>query len=499
MAERIYKTKQAVLKRGLEAVGIPLHEIDTTNRLETGKGAVGSVLEEGWFGYHINSESEPDFAEAGVELKATPYVRTDKGVKAKERLVCNIINYMEEYDKTFATSSFWHKCNTMLIMSYEHRYDMPKGDYTIDKAVLFSFPDEDLAIIEHDWETIIQKVRDGRAHEISEGDTLYLGACTKGATAASVRPQPFSPVMAKQRAYSLKQSYMTSILRRFVFGVEENEHIIKDPSQLVGVSFIDFICARFAPYIGKSQEQLKQTFHVVSSAKSLNQLIVSKILDVTDIESSDEFKKANIMVKTIRIEADGEGIEQSMSFPAFDFKEVARQEWEDSDAYQQFVEQKYLFIVFRKDGEYNNDRRNSAHTERHLFLQSVFLWQLPEDDIEEVKQVWERAAETIRRGVTLQVTKRKQGLSYAGSSRNVQPPQEPYVLVENDLPKSHDSRIAHVRPHARRAAYRFNDICIGDINDADELPDGRWMTKQCFWFNNSYILDQLKKLIDGHS
>ena len=83
------------------------------------------------------------------------------------------------------------KCNTMLLMSYEHLADKPKGDFRIDAAVLFSFPEEDLAIIEHDWETIMEKVRAGRAHELSEGDTLYLAACTKGANASNVRQQPF--------------------------------------------------------------------------------------------------------------------------------------------------------------------------------------------------------------------------------------------------------------------------------------------------------------------
>ena len=115
-----YTTKEAVLKRGQEAIGIPLKNIDKTGRISTGKGAVGSIIEESWFGYSINSESEPDFPEAGVELKVTPYVKGKKGdIRAKERLVCNIINYMEEYDKTFKTSSFWHKCETMLLMSYE--------------------------------------------------------------------------------------------------------------------------------------------------------------------------------------------------------------------------------------------------------------------------------------------------------------------------------------------------------------------------------------------
>lgn len=47
----------------------------------------------------------------------------------------------------FDTSAFWHKCNTMLLMSYEHLADRPKGDFRIDEAILFSFPEEDLIII----------------------------------------------------------------------------------------------------------------------------------------------------------------------------------------------------------------------------------------------------------------------------------------------------------------------------------------------------------------
>ena len=89
-----YKTKEAVLRKAQEAIGIPMKDIDKTGRLNTGKGAIGTVLEESWFGYTPNSKAEPDFPEAGVELKATPYLKTSSGIRAKERLVCNIINYM---------------------------------------------------------------------------------------------------------------------------------------------------------------------------------------------------------------------------------------------------------------------------------------------------------------------------------------------------------------------------------------------------------------------
>ena len=72
MEQRKYKTKQEVLIRGQEAVGKMLGEIDKTGRIATGKGAVGTVVEESWFGYKPNSKPAPDFEEAGVELKVTP-------------------------------------------------------------------------------------------------------------------------------------------------------------------------------------------------------------------------------------------------------------------------------------------------------------------------------------------------------------------------------------------------------------------------------------------
>ena len=193
MEQRKYKTKQEVLIRGQEAVGKTLGEIDKTGRIATGKGAVGTVIEESWFGYKPNSKPAPDFEEAGVELKVTPYRQTPRGILAKERLVCDMLNYEEEYGKTFETSAFWTKCACMLLMSYEHKDGVPKVDFTIDKAVLFQFPDEDLEVIRNDWKVLMDKIKAGQAHLISEGDTMYLAACPKGRNSQDTRSQPFSP------------------------------------------------------------------------------------------------------------------------------------------------------------------------------------------------------------------------------------------------------------------------------------------------------------------
>ena len=66
-----YLTKEAALRRAQEAIGIPLRQIDRTGRLATGKGAVGTVLEESWFDYSPNSESAADLPEAGAQCLLT--------------------------------------------------------------------------------------------------------------------------------------------------------------------------------------------------------------------------------------------------------------------------------------------------------------------------------------------------------------------------------------------------------------------------------------------
>ena len=58
-----------------------------------------------------------------------------------------------------------------------------------------------------------------------------------------------------------------------------------------------------------------------------------------------------------------------------------------------------------------------------------------------------------------------------------------------------DNGIMHVRPHSSESAYKLNNgFSRGNIKSyADELPNGEWMTKQCFWFNNTYIKGVIEK------
>ena len=178
-----------------------------------------------------------------------------------------------------------------------------------------------------------------------------------------------------------------------------------------------------------------------------------------------EFEKANIVVKTIRIEKNGKNRE-SMSFAPFKFKELVNEEWEESTVFDYFDTTQFLFVVFEKEGS-------------NYLLKGSQLWHMPYHDLNVVvRQEWETYKSIIKKGVILKKVSQSNGK----------------VVVQNNLPGMMDTKIIHLRPHAKKAAYKLKDGFLeGNIErDADELPNGEWMTKQSFWLNRDYVLKQIK-------
>ena len=148
MARNYSEVEIHVLAEGL--IGKTFGEINnyTVKSQEYSKGSFGHIIESDTFDYDINSFSEPDFLNAGIELKVTPYKRNKNNtLSAKERLVLNIINYMDEYKNEFYSSHFWYKNKKIEIVWYLYEDVKKKDDLTITHQLLYSFPEEDLKII----------------------------------------------------------------------------------------------------------------------------------------------------------------------------------------------------------------------------------------------------------------------------------------------------------------------------------------------------------------
>ena len=422
-----------------------------------GKGNFGQILEKFYFGYEPNSDAEPDFKEAGIELKSSPLKTLKNGdYRSKERLVLNIINYLEVHKEEFETSSFWKKNAHLLLVFYLHDRDLDLLDYLIKLVDGWQYPNEDLKIIKQDWEFINQKIKDGKAHELSEGDTFYLGACTKGSTALkSFRDQPFNEEQAKQRAYSLKQGYVNHIIANIaqeetaVYG-----KIIEQPEILDKVRSIEeIVILKFHPFYGKSAEQIEKelALELNQNAKSYFANLTNAILGIELGQKIEEFEKADIQVKTIRLK-ENDLPKEDISFPTFEYQELVETDWEDSD-FKNILESKFFFVFYQFEGE-------------NLILRKVKFWNMPYSDILLAKNVWEEMVKTVSSGeIVKEVTEKGIRKTY--------------------FPKKTENKVSHVRPHARNAEDTYA------LPVADKLTGLTEYTKHCFWLNASYVKNEI--------
>lgn len=422
-------------------------EIVTVEDKDANKGGLGQLIEKYLFGMDNNSDSEPDFMPAGIELKVTPYkkIKGDK-LSAKERLVLNIIDYMTEYKNTFRSSHFWYKNNKIQLLWYLWEANKDKKDLIITHEKLLELEkNEDLKQIEEDWNFIINKIRKGKAHEISEADTMYLGACSKGANALSTREQPFSDIPAMQRAFCFKNSYMTQLVRKYIGDYSNVEKILKGTND----TFNEFVLNIIAKYKGKSQNELMKEFNIDTKAKNVNSMLISRMFNVkSKLSETEEFQKAKIIPKTIRIEENGR-IKESISFPYFKYTEIVNQDWETSDLREELETTKYMFFIFKMEsGEY--------------IFKGIKLWNMPEIDIEtSVMEMWKKTYNTIKTGnIVKSIENGIRKTNFVGMSEN---------------------NVCHVRPHGRNAS----DVCKLPV--ADKLTGATEYTKHCFWINNNYI------------
>ena len=413
------------------------------------KGGLGEIVEERFFHYKANSDSAPDFEEAGVELKVTPYKRNlNQTVSAKERLVLNMIDYNSVINETdFDASHFWYKNQLILLVYYLWLAEQKRLDYRIDYVRLFTPSEQDLSIIKQDYHKIIQKIKDGKAHELSESDTMYLSACPKAADSSVRRSQPNSDIPAKPRAFAYKNSYMTYVLNNYIIGSKPAFESILQNEEIDDIE--SFVVNQIAKYKGKTQEELCQILDIdlKKKPKNLGSMIAFRMLNVKG-NNAEEFVKANVVVKTVRINKNGK-IKEHMSFPTFKFEELVNQEWEESDFYEYLSSTKFLFVVYQENvnGYYELDHAQ--------------FWNMPYEDLEnEVKTVWLKTQETL---------KNLPEKLHDGNH---------YISI---FPTQSENRVSHVRPHGR------------DSRDTYKLPDGREYPKQCFWLNNSYILSIVKK------
>lgn len=470
------------------------------------KGRIGFLVQEVYFDRPRDNKSEADLDDVGVELKVSPLIRkSEVGLKVKERLILGMINKNEELPDLFKDSHIYKKCKLIMLVYYidESSQNKTPFQFPFYKSAYFRIPDTDMTMIEQDYKYIRDCVNKNRYGDLHEANAHYLSPATKN----------------KGRAFSFKPSYMNQIFSEYINAdrllydpntdketfdiLRQYDAIVKDASELNKNTLEEIVQNKLKPYIGLTINEIRkilmkpEDYGLWASRKTIDKSEFARttyaMLGITS-PKAEEFVKSNIYVKTLRINQDL-SMNENISFSAFDFSELMNEEWETSSVYEEMIEREFLWSVFKHNGK------------EFVFCGAKF-WSVPKSDVETIYRGWEDIRDIIRKGVvfkkdqkkdgTLIITKRGKNriLNNFPDSRNTNLQRKEYKLCPS--PKPYNSIIS-IRPHASLVYYSLKSIDYVDTdnpkNNGSMLPNGDIMTKQCFWFNNEYILKQLKDML----
>lgn len=169
----------------------------------------------------------------------------------------------------------------------------------------------------------------------------------------------------------------------------------------------------------------------------------------------EEFEKAKIIVKTVRLKENNLP-KEDISFSNFKYEEIVNQDWEDSD-FKNVLEHKFLFVFFQFENE-------------KLILRKVKFWNMPYLDLIEVEKVWAKTKQIVAKGdIVKEIKTNKKGKE----------------IRFTNFPSKKFSSISHVRPHAKNASDIFS------LPKIDKLTKSKEYTKHCFWLNNTYVKNEI--------
>lgn len=423
------------------------------------KGGLGGFVEENIFNYSANSDDNPDFIDAGIELKVTPVKRNQDGsISSKERLVLNMINYKQEATKDFKTSSFYHKNKRLLIWFYLYALGVHPSNFEITDYYLLEFENSlQYKVIERDWTIIHDKIVNGLAHEISESDTEFLAACTKGANSEILVEQYNTSVKAKPRAYSFKSFFMTYIYRNMIHNLSPYSPLVSEDEWMKN-PLEEIYKEKLNIYHGLTQAQLCRKLGVHSKSKQLNFLIAQKMLGISGKKkATPEMEIAGIIFRTITVDKNGRPTE-AMPFKSFEFEELINTPWEESSIREDFVDLKLMLFVFKEiNGVISFDK--------------IVFWNAPNKVVDgTIKEMHEECAELVRKGEAF----------YFDSKGK----------IKDKFPKENrnTNHVCHVRPHARVGLDHY------ELPVADKITGITSYTKQSFWFNKDFIEKMIKDI-----
>jgi DNA mismatch repair protein MutH len=212
------------------------------------------------------------------------------------------------------------------------------------------------------------------------------------------------------------------------------------------------VLLKFKPYFNKTEKEIVKSIGVKLNVKSKNYYssLAKAILGVDINKEIEEFVKADIEIKTVRLKENNLP-KEDISFPVFNYEELVIEKWDNSN-FKAILESKFLFVFFQFEN-------------RKVVLREVKFWNMPYQDVQEAKKVWVKTKKIVLAGDIVKEVKQNRRLT--------------------NFPSKKFSSVAHVRPHTS------NSLNTLPLPTKDKVTKQTVYTKHSFWLNNSYVRDEI--------
>jgi DNA mismatch repair protein MutH len=438
-------------------------------RLTPNKGIAGHVLE-AIIGNAPNSNPQADVSGINVELKVLPLRKISKKIQPKERSKIKSLNYNTIIREQWATSEVRGKMEKILFLLYEHPTGKTYRDweeFIFKGTILYEIERENENLVQEDWEQIKLKVIDEIAENISEGDGKILGACTSGTGKLITYG---TNKQAKQRSYSLKHSYMKLFYEE---KIEKQKYV--SLNLVDNITPQDFVINKLNHDLrGENLEAVVNKYGVKFSPKSKSsfRLLINRVFNIADNLKIRELEENGIEIKTVSVNAQNVPWE-AMSFPKFSLVDLIEEKWDidedesDGEAvFKNIISNGFIFITIIKEKEkYVKDGKEVSRFKdwKTWTIGESVYWKASDVELSTIEREWKEAQKTVKDGVLVETVK------YGSKFRQ-----------NNNLLKSSNTEIIHIRPHARNA----DDI---DLPYFEYTGNGTRISWQSFWLNESFI------------
>lgn len=480
MSDKEYAFVRVELEEKLESVrNKTLGEVDTANVFaitETNPkvtGIAGDVIEQSILGYPPDSRQQPDILVDGVptEVKTTGLrpAKQGKGLEAKEPMSITAVSLDTIVDEDFLDSNFWHKLEHMLIIYY--LYD---SDTTVQAAEYARFPikgyqfhefdEEEIETLKADWQLVHDFVKHIQDKYPSLEDRKEHYPKLSSALRKELMLIDTAPKYPHPPRFRLKRSTVSALAKK-AFG-ESMEQL---PKSYTTYAAIDLELSNASnKYGNKTMREICEMLGIDAGGKSLAEQVVVHIFGGTGkLNKIELFSKIGLVLKTTALTRKGLETEDTKLF-TIDFENLTNPNtlFEESQFYEYFSDNQFLFIVFEEPSKDAPLLDNKLLGFKRLSFNEDFIET-------EVRKVWEEARRLI-------ATKELRFIPDI-DKKTGKPKVNKTGVVRGapNFPKSKDGNI-FVRGSGNDSTDK--SICINDID----------MYRQYVWIKGSYLSRLLK-------